>query len=91
MRQISFRDGFLVTAKRCSECLFSSAKVVPQSRADEIIKECLRTDTHFICHKLDICCRGFFDKHAADVWHIRLARLLDGVIFVDHTEGGDTE
>lgn len=57
-----------VFEKRCNQCLFSDAKIVPDARKAEIIETCVKTDTHFICHKAslagrDVCCRGFYDAH----------------------------
>jgi hypothetical protein len=80
---------FRVAAKRCDECLFSSARIVPDERAEQIVADCLADGTHFICHKAtmadggNVCCRGFFDKHGDESLVIRLARELHAVVEVD--------
>ena len=78
----SVYDGLLVCQKRCTECLFSNAKVVPDERAAEVIQDCLDAGVQFECHKYGISCRGFYDVHGKDVFNIRLAEAMKGVIFV---------
>ena len=65
--KIENRMAFLVQQKRCDECLFSEGKIVSDERREEVLRECQRLNTHFICHKAsingqDVCCRGFFDE-----------------------------
>jgi len=58
----------LVLSKRkCSQCLCSAQRIVPKSRARQIITDCLETGTHFVCHKSPdgqfVHCRGVHDLH----------------------------
>lgn len=55
---------------KCNQCLFTKNRIVTPKRAMEIIKDSLRDDTYFACHKTklkgiknDVCCRGFWDTN----------------------------
>lgn len=79
-------DLFQVKATRCDSCLFTPERLVPGSRAAQIIKDCESKGTHFICHKgsligHNICCREFFDRK--DTLVVRLALALGKVVFVE--------
>jgi hypothetical protein len=52
-----------VLSKRCGECLFSSARIVSAARKAEVLRDCARSDRHFVCHKAggNVGCRGFYD------------------------------
>jgi hypothetical protein len=84
-------SGFEVAKKRCDQCLFSGAKIVSDERRAEILRNCARDDTHFICHKFTIaedgdsqvCCRGFYDADPAASNLMRIAGRLGAVEFVD--------
>lgn len=59
--------GFKVAAKRCDQCLYSTAKVVSDERRASILSDCSKEGTYFICHKASlrgdaVVCRGFFDE-----------------------------
>ena len=75
-----------VMQKRCDQCLFSDAKIVSQRRANDILKKCARTDSHFECHKGtmvgdQIVCRGFFDVSTSQM--IRIAGRLGAIEYVN--------
>jgi hypothetical protein len=77
-----------VVSRSCNECLFSSNRIVPQERKDQIIQQTLAEDRYFTCHKAmiegrDLCYRGFFDIHKFDSLVTRLAIQLNRVEFVD--------
>lgn len=40
-----------VASKKCSQCLYDKNRIVPDSRAKQIIRDCARHDSHFECHK----------------------------------------
>jgi hypothetical protein len=77
--------------------LFTDRKIVNEKRKTSILKDCIRKDTFFICHKetasggkpiegispgdLGLCCRGFFDKF--NTRPIGMAKALQIVQFVD--------
>lgn len=77
-------DGkhFLVCAKRCDQCLFSSNKIVNEQRKDQLLTDCAKTGRYFICHKskakTPVVCRGFFDsvKNVACQVYARLGLVL---------------
>ena len=52
-----------VLSKCCSECLFSSARIVSAARKLEVLRDCARNDQHFVCHKAggNVGCRGFYE------------------------------
>lgn len=69
----------------CDQCLFSKNRIVPAARVRQILKECERDDTHFVCHKAtiagrDVCCRTFYDTRTSK--GIRFAQWLGVVKFV---------
>lgn len=72
---------FKVYAERCDECLFSKDKIVSDARRKQILTDCRRRDSHFICHKSkDVCCRGFYEKQSCNL--IRIAGRLGAIEFV---------
>jgi hypothetical protein len=79
---------FFVIAKPCAECLFSNHRLVDEERADAIIRQCRRDNVHFICHRAtlagdkNVCCYAYYHQIGKDVLEIRLAHILDNVIFV---------
>lgn len=79
-------EWLTVAAKRCDQCLFSSAKVVNEARKAEILEKCNRDGGAFECHKFTIAgervvCRAFYDGNHSLV--VRLGRILNRVRFVD--------
>ena len=66
----------------CGQCLFTENKIVSDERKMEIINKCVKSDTHFICHKTDdVVCKGFYSKFTSQ--SIRIAHRLGGVNMVD--------
>jgi len=50
----------------CDQCLMTANKIVSDARRKQIVKETMRRDCAFYCHKAtiagrDIACRGHFD------------------------------
>lgn len=79
---------FQVTKKRCKNCLLSDARIVSPERAEEIVSQCLKDDTFFICHQSslkngNVCCRGFYDKYKFDITLTRVATIFNQVKFID--------
>jgi len=75
-----------VLKKRCPECLFSENKIVSDARRADIIKQCLRKDSHFVCHRStmqggEAVCRGFYDSFSTNL--IRVMGRLGGIEFID--------
>lgn len=80
---------FKVYKKRCNQCLFSKNRIVSLRRASEVISECVKNDSYFICHKSsiesgEVCCKGFYDKFGDYINLIRIAKQLNGVQFVNN-------
>lgn len=72
---------FKVMQEQCSQCLFSKDKIVSNARRKQILTECKRDDSHFICHKTkDACCRGFFNTFSTNL--IRIAGRLKAIEYV---------
>lgn len=74
-----------VMEKRCDQCLFSSNRIVSESRMKELLDQCNRTGGAFECHKATIkgqraICRAFYDENASLA--VRLAKMLECVEFV---------
>lgn len=75
---------FKVMQERCDQCLFSKNKIVSAARKREVLAECARTDSHFICHKTKgVCCRGFYDRDPGASNLMRIAGRLGAVEFVE--------
>jgi len=75
---------FKVCAKRCNQCLFTDNKIVSDERKEEVLDECVRNDSHFICHKHDdVCCRGFYDEDPGATNLMRIMGRLNGIEFVE--------
>ena len=70
----------------CNQCLFSKDKIVSNERRKDILNDCRKSDTHFICHKAtiegkDICCKAFYDNQTSNL--IRISQRMNMVKFVD--------
>ena len=81
---------FKVQKKMCDECLFSENKVVGNSRRDQIIKDAVREQSHFICHKSqlkdgkgDVCCRAYYDQLGHHSQMIRICERIGAIEFVE--------
>jgi hypothetical protein len=53
----------VLASHRCGECLTTRQRIVPGSRAADIIRDCRTSRNHFFCHKGDLAgvkvhCRG---------------------------------
>ena len=82
---------FRVMKKRCDECLFPDSNATDTYGYD-ILEQCADEGRHFICHKVsalhlqeegNICCRGFYDRDPGATVEMRLAHILNIVVFVD--------
>jgi hypothetical protein len=74
------RVELLMTSRPCNECLTSKNRIVPGSRAAEIIRGCRANDIHFQCHKgtaagQNVHCRGVFDTNGPSKAY-RMARAF---------------
>lgn len=69
---------FRIQKKNCNQRLFTKNKIVSNKRKQQIISDCIKNDTHFICHKeqnsegLGLCCRGFFDNYKTKSIHMAI-------------------
>lgn len=64
-----------VKKKCCGQCLFSKNKIVSDERKEQILSDCTRNDTHFICHKAsiegkDIVCAAFYKQYSTNMLRI---------------------
>ena len=78
-----------VCKQECNECLFSENRIVSGKRMKEIIKDCVKNDTHFICHKgtiknQDIVCGGFYKRFSTNL--IRIAGRLGAIKYIDEVK-----
>ena len=77
---------FKVEKECCGQCLFGKDKIVSNKRRKDILNDCRKNDSHFICHKAtiegkDVCCKGFYDSQTSNM--IRISQRLGMVKFVD--------
>lgn len=75
----------------CKNCLLSPDSIVGPARRKEIIKDCVASQRHFICHKAsmegeDVCCRTFYEQLGHVAQNIRIAERLNLVEFVPQTD-----
>lgn len=71
-----------VCAEKCNQCLFTDQRIVDKKRFAEIVRDCRKKDTHFICHKhKDVQCRGWFDTQPKSQL-TRIAERLNFLRFV---------
>lgn len=62
----------------CDQCLFSKGKIVTDERKEEILQDCQRKDSFFICHKSKgVCCSGFYERFSTGFLQVagRLGKL----------------
>jgi hypothetical protein len=77
---------FQVYEEACEQCLLSKDRIVPGTRAADIIKECKAEGSYFVCHKSSLygdgktCCRAFYDQ--VDTQIIQIANRLGVVEFI---------
>lgn len=77
----------------CKNCLLSPDRIVDGKRAKQIVNDCIRKQTHFICHKAtmnghkEILCRTFFDSFGHMSQMVRIAGRLNMIEFVPQTDG----
>lgn len=66
--------SLVLAARKCSECLCSANRIVSVNRARQIIIDCCRTHTHFICHKSPdgeiVHCRGVHDLRESQAYQL---------------------
>lgn len=83
---------FRVQRKNCDQCLFTDRKIVSDACKTKILKDCVKKNSFFVCHKealaeeelphdLGLCCRGFYDKF--NTRPVGMAKALQIVQFVD--------
>lgn len=73
-----------VCKSKCDQCLFSKKMIVPIKRKMQIIKDCVRNQQHFMCHKsTDVVCGGFYKEMGEVSQGIRIAQRLRVIEFVE--------
>ena len=83
----AYRDGRVhVLGEMCATCVFRPGNLMAlrAGRLRGMVDNALRDDSAITCHSTlyrdDVqpaVCRGFFDRHAADVLPLRAARMFD--------------
>jgi hypothetical protein len=79
--------SFELMSEPCDQCLMTANKIVSDTRRKQILKETLRKDCAFICHKAsitgrEIACRGHFDATGGGQL-ARIAGRLNAIKLVD--------
>lgn len=77
----------------CKNCLLSEDSIVSPARRKDIIQGCVKSKTHFECHKAtingeNIVCKTFYDKMGFYSQMIRIAQILGMVKFIPQPESG---
>lgn len=72
----------------CKNCLLSVDSIVSPARRKDIIRGCVKKQTHFICHKAsmdgkEILCKTFFDKLGHYSQMVRIAERLNMIECVE--------
>ncbi|MDD2878713.1 MAG: hypothetical protein PHZ23_15960 [Acidiphilium sp.] len=78
---------FEVMSKACDQCLLSPRKIVSDARRRQIMRDTVRKDCSFICHKAsisgrDVACRLHYDATGGGQL-ARIAGRFGMVRFVD--------
>lgn len=76
-----------VQRTQCQSCIYLTPSPLDLQRLEAEIAD-PHMEGHFssyrICHhSTDVCCRGFFDRHAQDCTPIQIAQRLGLVEFVE--------
>lgn len=85
---------FTVQKTKCNQCLFTNNRIVSIKRMKEILKDCKKRDSYFVCHKDQtvgegngkLCCRGFLDNFKND---FNLGRMIQRINYIKEVEIGD--
>jgi hypothetical protein len=79
---VSKMSKLKVCGQQCDQCLFGPNKIVSEARKQQILSDCKREDTHFVCHKHDdVVCRSFYNQSSTNL--IRIMERLNGIQFID--------
>ena len=78
---------FQVYKKPCKNCLFSEDRIVPESRAKNLVAECIQDNTYFICHVSsseggEVCCYGFWQRYRNKVTLLKASEYFEQVEFI---------
>ncbi len=73
-----------VMARQCGQCLYSKNRIVPNKRTAQIIRDTVRKDTDFLCHKgsivdQEIVCHG----HLKTTGGGQLTRVMGRLGFIE--------
>lgn len=79
----------------CDQCLLTKNKIVSDQRRDQILKDCVKNDTHFNCHKAQmngedpindpLVCRGFYNAYPGVGQLLRVMGRIGGIEEVEVT------
>ena len=77
----------MVARERCSQCLYTENRIVSNARAKQLIRDCAKNDTHFLCHKgtaegKEVVCAGCYESRNPGQL-VRIMERLDAIDFVD--------
>lgn len=75
----------------CNNCLLSDNRIVSPKRVKEIIQDCSKKQTHFICHKAsieekEIIFKKFYDSFGYKSQMVRIAERLNSIEFIKHSD-----
>jgi hypothetical protein len=71
---------FQVQTSQCETCIYRKGSPLNLARLE---REAAKRDSYRVCHhSTDVCCRGFWDRHANDFNLGRIAQRLGAVQFV---------
>jgi hypothetical protein len=83
----------LIAEQKCSQCLFSTARIVESDRAAQIMKKVAKQGNFFACHKgtingLTVVCHGSWLAHIPG-HERRLAQAFGAVKFINADNLGE--
>ena len=75
----------------CKNCLFSKDKIVSNERRRDVLEQCEKQCTYFICHKASmnnerICCSEFYKRNNDKPGTLRIAKDIGYIEFVPMPE-----
>lgn len=78
---------FDLMSKCCDQCLMTEGKIVSNARRKQIVKETIRNDCSFVCHKAsiagrEVACKGHYDATGGGQL-ARIAGRLNAIRLID--------
>lgn len=76
--------GLVIRASPCEHCLLGPKPLVEPPAVRRILRNCAKTDSHFVCHEatargVSVMCSAFYDQNPQATNLMRIMGRLDGI------------